>query len=304
MNKLPEMVEQYLQIRRAQGSTAVDVGRILAKFCDYVQASQDTALTVQLAVGFATDKEGISDRSIALRLSAVRGFCRWAQTIDHTIEVPPGGLLKARKSRNVPYIYTLEEISELLDASLRLHPSFRAKTMAVLIGLMAATGIRTGEACALDIGDLNPVAGTLRITGKYGKIRLLPQHPTTMTALKAYTDFRTGLAPAASCPALLASSRGNRLRATRVDESFREILTHTSLSQHSRKCRPRLTDLRHTFAVNTMLDAYTNGQDPRKILPVLSTWMGHSLLADTYWYLGCTPALMQAAAQRLEGEEP
>lgn len=304
MNKLPEMVEQYLQIRRAQGSKAVDVGRILAKFCDYVQASEDTVLTVQLAVGFATAKDGLSDRSVALRLSAVRGFCRWAQTIDHTIEVPPGGLLKARQTRNVPYIYTPEEISELLDACLGLRPGFRATTMAALIGLMAATGIRTGEACALGVGDLNPVAGALRITGKYGKIRLLPLHPTAMAALRGYAEFRTGLASAANCPALLVSSRGNRLLVTHVDGSFRQVLAHTSLGQRSRKCRPRLTDLRHTFAVNTMLDAYDSGQDPTKILPILSTWMGHSLLADTYWYLGCTPALMQAAAQRLEREEP
>ncbi|WP_426987608.1 tyrosine-type recombinase/integrase [Pseudarthrobacter sp. Y6] len=168
---------------------------------------------------------------------------------------------------------------------------------------MAATGIRTGEACALDLANINPASGTLRITGKYGKIRMLPLDSTVMAALTTYVELRTGLPQAANCPALLVSSLGNRLRSSILDASFRQVLEHTSLGQRSRRCRPRLTDLRHTFAVNTMLDAYETGQDPTKVLPVLSTWMGHAQIAETYWYLGCTPALMQAAAKRLEREE-
>lgn len=117
MRDLAKMVEQYLLIRRVQGSKAADVGRILEKFCDHVEATQATELTVQVAVGFATAKDGLSDRSVALRLSAVRGFCRWAQTLDPEIEVPPGGLLKARQTRNVPYIYTPAEIIELIGAA-------------------------------------------------------------------------------------------------------------------------------------------------------------------------------------------
>ena len=303
MKDLPRMVEQYLQIRRAQGSKAVDVGRILAMFCKYVDTVEAADLTVQVAVGFATAKDGLSDRSTALRLSAVRGFCRWAQTLNPGIEVPPDALLKARQTRNVPYIYTPEEISGLIAAAGGLRPGFRATTLVALIGLMAATGIRTGEACALDLANVNPVAGTLRITGKYGKIRMLPLHPTAMAALIAYAEVRTGFAPAASCPAFLVSSLGNRLRSSIADASFRQVLEQTPLGQRSRRCRPRLTDLRHTFAVNTMLQAYESGQDPTKILPVLSTWLGHAQIAETYWYLSCTPALMQAAARRLEKEE-
>lgn len=306
MKDLPRMVGQYLQIRRAQGSKAVDVGRILAMFCDYVDTEKAAYLTVQVAVGFATAKDGLSDRSIALRLSAVRGFCRWAQTLDPGVEVPPNGLLKAHQTRNVPYIYTPDEISELIDAAAGLRPEFSAKTVATLIGLMAATGIRTGEACSLDVANLNPVAGTLRITGKYGKIRMLPLDSSVLAALASYLEVRIGFAPAALCPALLVSSLGNRLQSSIVDGSFRQVLERTSLRKRSRTCRPRLTDLRHTFAVNTMLQAYESGQDPTKVLPVLSTWMGHAQIADTYWYLSCTPALMQAALQRLElkKEEP
>lgn len=302
MKDLKPMVEQYLSIKRAQGSAAVDVGRILGHFCVYVQETGATELNVQVAVGFATAMDGLSDRSKALRLSAVRGFCRWAQTVDPRIEVPPGGVLKARQSRNVPYIYTPEEIGLLMDAAACLHPDFRATTMRAFIGLMAATGIRTGEACALDLSDFKPVVGTLKVTGKYGKIRLLPLEPTVVAALNSYAETRIGFKRASASPALLVSSYGYRLRTTRIDASFRDVVTQTPLIHRSTKCTPRLTDLRHTFAVNTMLQAYQTGQDPRKVLPLLATWMGHALLADTYWYLSCTPELMQAAAQRLEKE--
>lgn len=303
MRDLTRMVEQYLQIKRAQGAKLVDVGRNLGLFCDYVRDTGSTELSVRVAVGFATDKEDLSDRSIALRLSAVRGFCRWAQALEPGIEVPPNGLLKARGTRYVPYIYTTEEVSELMEIASSLHPKLRATTFAAFMGLMAATGIRTGEACALDLGDFKPVTGMLKITGKYGKVRVLPLDFTVVEALSAYAEIRMAYLPAASCPALMVSSRGTRLNSGTVDTACRQVVARSSLLRRSCTCRPRLTDLRHTFAVNTMLHAYETGQDPRLVLPVLSTWMGHSLIAHTYWYLGCTPELMQAAAQRLEKEE-
>lgn len=297
------MIEQYLLIRRAQGSKVVEVARTLACFRDFVSSTAVSEVTVAVAVEFATAKEGLSDRTIALRLSAVRGFCRWAQSVDPAIEVPPTGLLTAQQTRNVPYIYTPDEIAELLEAAASLRPQFRATTLSVLIGLMAATGIRTGEACALDLASFNPLARTLKIIGKYGKIRMLPLHPSVVEALSEYVDRRVLIPRAAGCPAMLVSSVGNRIRTSVVDAGFRQILERTSLAKRSRSCRPRLTDLRHTFAVNTMLQAYQNHQDPQQVLPVLSTWMGHAIIADTYWYLSCTPALMQAAAQRVEGTQ-
>lgn len=303
MKDLGPMIEQYLLIRRAQGSKVVEVARTLACFRDFVSSTAVSEVTVAVAVEFATAKEGLSDRTIALRLSAVRGFCRWAQSVDPAIEVPPTGLLTARQTRNVPYIYTPDEIAELLEAAASLRPQFRATTLSVLIGLMAATGIRTGEACTLDLASFNPLARTLKIIGKYGKIRMLPLHPSVVEALSEYVDRRVLIPRAAGCPAMLVSSVGNRIRTSVVDAGFRQILERTSLAKRSRSCRPRLTDLRHTFAVNTMLQAYQSRQDPHQVLPVLSTWMGHAIIADTYWYLSCTPALMQAAAQRVEGTQ-
>lgn len=250
MKDLGPMIEQYLLIRRAQGSKVVEVARTLACFRDFVSSTAVSEVTVAVAVEFATAKEGLSDRTIALRLSAVRGFCRWAQSVDPAIEVPPTGLLTAQQTRNVPYIYTPDEIAELLEAAASLRPQFRATTLSVLIGLMAATGIRTGEACTLDLASFNPLARTLKIIGKYGKIRMLPLHPSVVEALSEYVDRRVLIPRAAGCPAMLVSSVGNRIRTSVVDAGFRQILERTSLAKRSRSCRPRLTDLRHTFAVN------------------------------------------------------
>ena len=214
--------------------------------------------------------------------------------------MPPGRLLPARPTRVAPYIYTAEEIRALLEAAGMLKPELRAETFRTLIGLMAATGIRTGEAIGLDIASLDQDAHTLTVTGKYGKIRMLPLHPTVVDALTDYLRQRDRLLPAATCPALLISSNGARLRPSTVHPTFRGLTRQAGLKPVSSSCRPRLHDLRHTFAVSTMLDAYRSGDDPAAVLPVLSTWLGHTEPRDTYWYLTGTAELLAAATARLE----
>ena len=256
-------------------------------------------MTVAQALAFATAPVGASRRWQALRLSAIRCFARWARTVDPTIEVPPTRLLPARPTRTAPYIYTNADIAALLDAAARLRPAMRAATYRTLIALMAATGIRTGEAVGLDIASLDQQAGTLTVSGKYGKTRKLPLHQTTADALVQYLDLRKELLPAADCPALLISTRGNRLRGGVVQQTFRQLGAETGLRTRSGACRPRLHDLRHTFAVSTMLDAYTSGADAAAVLPLLATWLGHSEPSDTYWYLTGTAELLAAATDRL-----
>ena len=142
-------------------------------------------------------------------------------------------------------------------------------------------------------------AATLRITGKYGKTRLLPLHPSVVDGLTAYLNTRDRLLPASACPALLISSTGRRLPPSTVHPTFRAVVKAAGLGPASTACRPRLHDLRHTFAVNSMLDAYLTGADPAAILPILSTWLGHTEPRDTYWYLTGTSELLAAAADRL-----
>lgn len=300
MSGLERMVADYLRVRRSLGYKLDHAEYILTRFVDYVQASDaPQPVTVAHALAFATAPPGASPRWQALRLSAIRCFARWAHTLDPSIEVPPARLLPARPTRRAPYIYTTAEIVALLDAAARLRPTIRAATHHTLIALMATTGIRTGEAIGLDVGSLDPQARTLTVTGKYGKTRKLPLHVSTVDALTQYLQLRSQVLPAAACPALLISTRGNRLCPSTVHRTFRQLIADVGLHMRSNACHPRPHDLRHAFAVATMLEAYTRGGDPAAVLPLLATWLGHTEPSDTYWYLTGTAELLAAATERL-----
>ena len=299
MIEIRPAIAQYLQIRRAQGGQLDEVSRHLNAFATFLEDTGATVINVETAVTFASTPAVASARTKAVRLSAVRGFTRWAHTLDAEIEVPPGGLLKARSTRHTPYIYTQEDVAQLLNAANRMKPMFRAHTFQTLIGLMASLGIRTGEAAATNLTDFDPVAGTLRVSGKHSKTRMLPLHASVRDALIAYLPRRRLFSPASECPALLVSTTGTRLSSTSVSYGFRDIRGRTTLAARSLTCQPRLYDLRHTFAVNALLQVYQSGQDPMVALPILSTWLGHASPADTYWYLSSTPQLMEAALNRV-----
>ena len=302
MSGLEQMVTDYLRVRRSLGFKLDHAEYVLTRFVDHIQsAGGPKTVTVAHALVFATAPAGASRRWQALRLSAIRCFAQWAQTLDPTIEVPPKRLLPARPTRTAPYIYSNAEIGALLDAAAQLRPAMRAATYRTLIALMAATGIRTGEAIGLNVASFDQQASTLTVTGKYGKTRKLPLHQSAVEALAQYLDQRAQLLPAAHCPALLISTRGTRLSSSVVHPTFRQLGVETRLRTRSGACRPRLHDLRHTFAVATMLDAYTRGGDPAAVLPLLATWLGHCEPSDTYWYLTGTAELLAAATDRLAG---
>ena len=298
--RLRGLVTDYLRVRRSLGYKLEYTERLLFGFVDYLSAVGAPAATVEHAVGFAMAPPGASPRWQALRLSAVRCFARWAHLQDPTIQVPSPRLLPARVTRAAPYIYSDTEIASLLEATGRLHPQIRAVTFHTLIALMAATGIRTGEALGLDVTDFDQRACTLTVTGKYGKTRRLPLHPSIRDGLIDYLLQRQRLQPAPSGPALLVTSRGTRLKPQSVHPVFRSLTDRTGITDASSACRPRLHDLRHRFAVLTMLDAYRSGRDPAAVLPVLATWLGHADPGDTYWYLTGTAELLEAAMQRLD----
>ncbi|MCA1695179.1 MAG: tyrosine-type recombinase/integrase [Actinobacteria bacterium] len=298
--RLRGLVTDYLQVRRSLGYKLEYTERLLFAFVDYLHTVGAQAATVEHAVGFAMAPPGASPRWQALRLSAVRCFARWAQLQDLSIQVPSPRLLPARVTRAAPYIYSDTEIAALLDATGQLHPQIRAITFHTLIALMAATGIRTGEALGLDVTDFDQRASTLTVTGKYGKTRRLPLHPSVRDGLIDYLLQRQRLLPAASCPALLITARGTRLKPQLVHPVFRALADGVGLTAASSASRPRLHDLRHRFAVVTMLAAYRSGQDPAAALPILATWLGHADPSDTYWYLTGTAELLAAATDRLD----
>lgn len=224
LEELQGLVADYLRVRRSLGYKLDDTEYILGRFVAYLREHDAQGVTVEHALGFATAPSGASPRWQALRLSAVRCFARWARCQDPDIEVPPARLLPARATRVAPYIYTAEEIQALLAAAGRLRPEMRAATYRTLIGLMAATGIRTGEVVALDIASLDQRGHTMTVRGKYDKIRLLPLHPTVTDALTSYLHQRDRLLPAAACPALLISAKGTRLRPPAVQQTFRGLV--------------------------------------------------------------------------------
>jgi integrase/recombinase XerD len=300
---LRDLVADYLRVRRALGFKLEYTERLLFAFVEYLHDQGAATVTVEHAVAFATAPAAASARWQALRLSAIRLFARWAHLMDPSVEVPPARLLPARVTRAAPYLYSDDEIAALLVAAAALAPAIRAATMTALISLMAATGIRTGEALALDVTDIDQRTGALTVTGKYGKTRMLPLHPSVLDGLTGYLDQRDKLLPAAQCPALLISTRGKRLRPQSVHPTFRALADQVGVVASSSAGRPRLHDLRHRFAVATMLDAYRNGGDPAATLPVLATWLGHADPNDTYWYLTGTAELMAAATDRLHAAE-
>jgi site-specific recombinase XerD len=297
---LRDLIASYLQIRRSLGFKLEGTERLLTSFAVFLDQRGAETVTVEDAVAFATAPDGAAPRYHALRLSAIRCFARWASQLDPAIQVPPGRLLPARPTRAAPWIYTPAQVTALLTAAAALKPAFRARTYATLIGLMASTGIRTGEALGLDIADFDEQAAALTVTGKYGKTRGLPLHRTVAVQLAGYLAGRSGHRNAAESSALLMSTRGTRLIPQDVHQAFRALTVTAGMVPASSACRPRLHDFRHTFAVTTMLDAYESGADPAAVLPVLATWLGHADPGDTYWYLTGTAELLAAAAARLQ----
>lgn len=300
MNGLRVQVTDYLRLRRSLGYKLVEHERFLGQFLDYLDQVQATTMTVEHELTWARLPAGVSPRWHAARLSAVRGFASWAHAFDPIVEVPPRGLLPLRTSRATPYLYSTNDISALLDAAARLVPRLRAATFQTLIGLVSVTGMRAGEVIRADIADLDLSAAVLTVRGtKFGKSRRLPLHLSATDALRGYLQLRTDQS-AATASALLVSAAGTRLTYGNVQRTFKSLTASAGVQPRSAACRPRLHDLRHTFAVNTLLEAYQSGADPAERLPLLSTYLGHTEPANTYWYLHAAPELLALAADRLD----
>jgi integrase len=235
------------------------------------------------------------------RLSNVRLFAIHLHGIDPATQVPPADILPGRSHRATPYLYSAQEISALMTATTTLRGSHRRATYRTLIGLLAATGMRIGEAIGLDRDDFDAMSGVVTIrNGKFGKSRELPLHPSTVGALGDYLCRADRPRQTPNVPALLLSPTGTRLLYTNVQNTFQRLVRHCGITPRSAACRPRLHDLRHGFAVNTILDAYRDDGDPGARLAILSTYLGHINPAHTYWYLSASPELLTLAGDRLE----
>jgi integrase/recombinase XerD len=303
MSALRRSLDDYLSIRRGLGFKLAGEGRLLADFARFADQAGVHTLTVELALAWATLPPDGSPLWLARRLRAVRGFARYLQTLDQSTEIPPAELLPARASRGraTPYLYSDADIVALMAAARRLAPPLRAATFETLIGLLAVTGLRIGEAMRLDRDDVDWVNRLLTVgDSKYGKSREVLLHQTTVDALRSYNERRDRLCSRPQAPSFFISTRGTRLVHSSIYPTFRTLLGQAGLAQRSSSRRPRVHDLRHSFAVSTLLGWYGDGGDVPARMPLLSTFLGHVDPAATYWYLSATPELLALAAMRLE----
>ena len=299
MTGIRQAVQDYLTVRRALGYKLEDHGWLLADFASFMEAAAAAAITTRLALAWATLPEDTLPSWHAARLRVVRGFARHLKALDPATEVPPAGLLACRNRRAVPYLYSEAEVSALMAATASLRPSLHAATHRTLIGLLAVTGMRLGEAIRLDRADLGAAEGILTIRdSKFAKSRQIPLHPSTLAALTGYGQLRDQHFPQPKTPALLVSTAGTRLISQGIHYVFARLVRQAGLKPSSQECRPRLHDFRHSLAVNTLLGWYREGLDVQARLPVLSTFLGHSKPANTYWYLSAVPELLALAAER------
>jgi integrase/recombinase XerD len=299
---LVEHLDDYLRLRRGLGFQLGRHGEVLPHFVAFLEARGAATVTVELAVAWARRPEGIKPITVDFRLSAVRGFARHLHAIDPAHEIPPPGLLSVPRRRPAPFIYTPDQLAELLAATERLQPPLRAATYRALFGLLAATGMRVGEAMSLTCGGIDLVKGVITVRhAKFDRMRLVPLHASVAAALAAYATIRDRLCPAPWVDRFFVSVTGRVLRRGDVEHVFRDITALVGLRTET--VHPRVHDMRHSFAVHTLVDAHRNGADISALLPVLSTYLGHVEPANTYWYLSAVPELMQLAAARLETSE-
>ena len=301
MNVLASALRSYVAMRRGFGYKFHHQEERLTDFVRFMRTRDAAFITRKLALEWATQPQG-RHSTWTLRLTDVRGFARYLQSVDPRTEVPPTGMLPGL-SRAKPYLYTKQEVRALLEATLALTPTdgLRPWTYHCLFGLLAVSGLRLGEALALRSEDVDLKEGVLTIRAtKFGKTRLVPIHPSSLRVLVHYADRRDRLLCPPRSPYFLVAERGGKLLPQYVYRVFLRLSRQIGLRDPQAPVGPRLHDFRHRFAVETLVRWYRHGRNVDLLLPVLSTYMGHSCVRDTYWYLSACPELMGHAVQKLE----
>jgi integrase/recombinase XerD len=297
MKRLTDAAKDYLTLRRALGFKLHHDTWWLPSFIAYLKTHGSSVITTELALSWARLPTDTHPNWWAKRLSAVRRFAEHHHASDPRTEVPPADLLPYQRRRLPPHIYSDAQIAALMRHTSCLPNPLQCATYTTLIGLLAVTGMRVGEACALDRYDIDWHRGVLTVrNGKFNKSRVLPVHHTTLGALDAYARRRDRQRPQPNSPSFFVSRVGNRLLLQNVGHVFIR-LRRLAIADHCDR-PPRIHDLRHTFAVRTLQRWYSQGVDVERRLPWLSTYLGHVSPSTTYWYLTATPELMQLASAR------
>jgi integrase len=293
---LMDAVDSYLSVRRAAGYELEVPEYLLRSFARFADERGDAHVCTQTAIEWASQAPSLSQRDH--RLKTVIRMARHLQIEDDRHQVPPYRTFGYRKTRRVPYIFSQSEISQLIEAAAQLGPlgSLRPHTYSTLFALLSVTGLRISEARALRFDDLTPDGLLIRKT-KFKKSRFVPLHETAEAGLGRYVVRRKRIG---CCDDhLFISLRRSVLRRSGVQWTFRNILKTIGLAPPNGR-RPRIHDIRHTFAVRSLEDCPEGRDNVGRHMLALSTYMGHSSITDTYWYLQATPQLMKDIADRCE----
>jgi integrase len=294
------VLKDYLALRRSLGFKLRKDGETLGGFISFFRSQKAPYLTTALALRWARLPQGTNPAWWTDRLSMLRGFAAYWKTLDPRIEVPPVRLLVPYHKRPSPYIYTKNQIAQVLAVTRQL-PSEDRLTYWTLFGLLAVTGMRVGEARGLNEEDVDLKQGTINIrAAKRGSMRVLPIHPSTCEALRRYAMRRHRQLPPARTTSFFIVLDGRRPSHHVAWKTFKEVLVTVGIRTPSQQKGPRLHDLRHTFAVRTLMGFYRAEQDIDHKIHALSTYLGHKGIRCTYWYLTAVPELMSLALARLE----
>ena len=301
MSALSQAAEDYLALRRSLGHDLAEAHRLLPRFVEYLDSIGAPTVTIEAALAWAQEPKVDPSTSVwPKRMTVARGFARHMAGIDASTQVPPLGLIPSRQRWRPPFIYTPTNICALMAEARSMRWRLPAETHATVIGLLAATGMRVGEALRLDRSDIDWADGVLSIRmSKFGKSRQVPVLPSTLAALVSYAGVRDRLCSCPVTPSFFVSVRGTRMSYPVVQQVFRRLCDATGVGADS-VIRPRIHDLRHTFTVSTLLEWYRAGEDVETRLPWLSTYLGHRDPRSTYWYMSAAPELLALAAGRLQ----
>jgi integrase/recombinase XerD len=302
MTDIREQIDDYLNLRRALGYQLRSAEFALRDYAHFLDRRGETTVTTDSAVAWASMPADGTAGYLAQRLGHIRAFTKYLVTFDPTAEVPPVETMRAIRERKNPHIYTDTEVMALMSCARTMHPPARAAAFEILIGLLAATGLRPGEAFRLAARDVDLVDGVITVRdSKFHRSRDVPLHETTVAALAEYASKRERCFPSAvTTGPFIACPPQGWLSHKNVHYGFTNLLAQAAVVADEGRRPPRLHDFRHSFAVKTLRDWHRSGVDVQAKLPLLSTYLGHVNPATTYWYLSAQPELLRAAAERLE----
>jgi integrase/recombinase XerD len=302
---LADVVESYLATRRACGFKLDSVGKHLQSFAAYSDAMTTPYVCAEVAIQWAGSARSLTQR--ARLLGEIARFARYARADDPRHEVPPPAFGRDHRNRPVPYIFSKDDVDRLVQAAFQpAYYGLRRDTYSTLFALLACTGLRVSEAIGLRYDDVTEDGLVIRCS-KFRKSRLVPLHGTAQAQLEQYLERRRRYGPFDDH--VFISLYGRPLRLNNVESAFRTAAMKIGIPCGLR-CSPRATphSLRHTFAVRALENCPDDRDHITKNMLALSTYLGHSNVANTYWYLEATPDLMSRIAERCEkfvtGEKP